>query len=140
MTLAGKKRLVGLLLGLVTLWPLVHGTLVVRYGVNPWKLGGFGMYSVPQPKPEVEVFIAEGQAWVPSRTAHWSEESRAELRRFLGNRSALGQLATPHKLAEALLRDRNLVPAVAIVVVEPRLDLSSGLIVANRTRFEYPPR
>lgn len=35
------------LLGLLTVWPAVQMALVRRTGLSPWKLAGFGMYSVP---------------------------------------------------------------------------------------------
>ena len=42
-----KRRLVAAGLLLFALWPPLHFALVRRYDVDPWKLFGFAMYSVP---------------------------------------------------------------------------------------------
>ncbi len=45
----------------LAVWPALHIALVVEYGVNPWKLAGWGMYSAPQIAPEVRLFgLASG--------------------------------------------------------------------------------
>ena len=48
MTAAAKTRVVHGALVVFALWPLVHLGLVCRYDVSPWKLGGWGMYTVPR--------------------------------------------------------------------------------------------
>ncbi|MEM7634889.1 MAG: hypothetical protein AAF299_10040 [Pseudomonadota bacterium] len=37
-------------------WIVFHLTLVSRELVNPWKLGGYGMYTTAHPKPAIHVF------------------------------------------------------------------------------------
>ena len=45
-----------MLLVFVALWPFVHLGLVARYEINPWKLGGFAMYTTPVPPVQVVLF------------------------------------------------------------------------------------
>ena len=60
-----KRTFVLALLIAFTLWPAVHLTLVRVYGVNPWKLGGWGMYAVPQLQPSVRVFGLTASSQAP---------------------------------------------------------------------------
>ncbi len=48
-----------ILLGLVvihTAWIVIHLNLVAREQINPWKLGGYGMYTTPHPRPVMSLF------------------------------------------------------------------------------------
>ena len=49
----------GILVGLVVLhsvWIVVHLNLVSRDLINPWKLGGYGMYTTAHPNPGLHLF------------------------------------------------------------------------------------
>ncbi len=46
-----KKRLFGIALVVLAVWPAVQIGLVVRYDVSSWKLGAWGMYATPQRLP-----------------------------------------------------------------------------------------
>ena len=48
------KYLLWVLLALHVLWGSTHLVLHAKGFINPWKLGGYGMYTVPSPKPRVE--------------------------------------------------------------------------------------
>ena len=37
-------------------WIVIHLNLVSRDLVNPWKVGGYGMYTVPDPEPHLHVY------------------------------------------------------------------------------------
>ena len=52
-------------------WIAVHIGLVMNERINPWKLGGYAMYTVPPPQSQVHVFTRDGQAWVPGGEGYW---------------------------------------------------------------------
>ena len=47
MNLELKRRLTAFFILAFALWPAVHYGLVLRFDVDPWKLFGWAMYSVP---------------------------------------------------------------------------------------------
>ena len=56
-------------------WICVHLGLVAAGQINPWKLGGYGMYTVPHKDPRVHVFVFDAAA------QEWTEIPRS-LRQF----------------------------------------------------------
>ncbi|HUF57244.1 MAG TPA: hypothetical protein VMM55_11865 [Thermohalobaculum sp.] len=70
-----RRVLVGLLLFAHATWICVHLGLVAAEEINPWKLGGYGMYTVPHKDPLVHVFLLDAE------TQEWREIPRA-LRSF----------------------------------------------------------
>ncbi len=52
---AGKIVLVGLIL-LHSVWIIIHLNLVSQGRISPWKLGGYGMYTIPNPRPKLFVY------------------------------------------------------------------------------------
>ena len=56
------KLLVGLLLLAHAGWICVHLNLVAREQINPWKLGGYGMYTVPHYKALTHVFVIQDKS------------------------------------------------------------------------------
>ena len=50
-----KAILLALVIG-HAVWIIVHLNLVSRELINPWKLGGYGMYTVPHPSPAFTLF------------------------------------------------------------------------------------
>ena len=50
-----KIALVGLIL-LHSAWIIVHLNMVSQGRINPWKLSGYGMYTIPNPKPQLFVY------------------------------------------------------------------------------------
>ena len=132
-----KIRLAQILLLVAALWPAVQLTLVKTAQVNPWKLAGWGMYSAPQIPAYVEVF-----GLTPDEVGEY-EVSRVpagavpELERFLRLRRGLGDLVAPERLAKGLLDRWIAVDGVRIVVVQPRIDPGTGLIVERRRAYVY---
>lgn len=67
-----KKRgfagqlLVGILLSVHLVWICLHLVLVAGEEINPWKLGGYGMYTVPSPDARTHVYIFDesGGKWI----------------------------------------------------------------------------
>ena len=54
-----KQYLVGIFI-IHTLWIVVHLILVMNNQINPWKLGGYGMYTVPSPSFKIDVTGYDG--------------------------------------------------------------------------------
>ncbi len=55
------------ILSLHLVWVSVHLLFVSKDLINPWKLGGYGMYTVPHDAPRTHVFLQE------STTKRWTE-------------------------------------------------------------------
>ncbi|MBY8976035.1 hypothetical protein KHP62_09475 [Rhodobacteraceae bacterium NNCM2] len=64
--------IVGILLALHIGWLCVHVWLVKTHQINPWKLGGYAMYTVPHPNALTHVFIFDEGA------QKWSELERTK--------------------------------------------------------------
>jgi len=133
-----KRTFVHALLIAFTLWPAVHMTLVRVYGVNPWKLGGWGMYAAPQLQPSVHVFglTADDVGVYELRTM--PSELQPAVERFLDRRRALGDLASPDALAGELLGHYRAIDGVRLQVRQPVLERRSGMIRETIRTFEYP--
>ncbi|WP_415893883.1 hypothetical protein ACMXYN_05665 [Neptuniibacter sp. PT8_73] len=61
--------LMGMFLALQLSWCIAHVLLVSNGDVNPWKLGGYGMYTTPAYCPLPEITI-EGTNYVPSNRVY----------------------------------------------------------------------
>ena len=61
-----KKRLAIIALGIITLWPGLHFGLYQGFGIDPWKLFGWAMYTKPQEVQQLGVFeLRDGPAARP---------------------------------------------------------------------------
>ncbi|MEM9472008.1 MAG: hypothetical protein AAGA00_08615 [Pseudomonadota bacterium] len=69
-----------ILLGLVAIhaiWIVIHLNLVSRELINPWKLGGYGMYTTVHPSPAVYLFDSRFQGFqVPVKDEHLNRLAR----------------------------------------------------------------
>ena len=80
------KFLVGLLLLAHVGWICVHLNLVAREQINPWKLGGYGMYTVPHSKALTHVFVINDNSkkWFElARHRHLFNSFLFDLKNFL---------------------------------------------------------
>ena len=134
---AWKRRIVlGLLLGF-TAWPAVHIALVKEYDLNPWKLAGWGMYSAPQLPPYLRVLGLTPDEVGVYELSTVPEEVVPALDDFLDRRRALRGLVRPDEVAHALLDAYPAIDGVRIVVVQPTLNRSTGMIETTQTQYEY---
>lgn len=64
-----QKVLVAALLFVHTAWICIHLGLVATEQINPWKLGGYGMYTVPHYNARTHVYIFDqnNRSWVELR-------------------------------------------------------------------------
>jgi hypothetical protein len=127
-------------LALLAAWPLAQIALVRAYGVNAWKLAGWGMYAAPQLNPLVKV-----TALTPDDVGRYELESvhpdweRAFLD-FVWRRRGLGDLARPDALGRRLLKVYPAVLGVEITVEQPWLNPRTGMIESESTTYRYERR
>jgi len=132
-----KKRVFLVALLAFTLWPLAQIGLVARYDANPWKLAGWGMYSVPQFPADVRVLchtpdeVGTYELWTIAPTLEPLQS------KFLRRRLGLGRLARPTELAHALLDYYPAIDGVTIVVLQPVLDRRTGMVEEESTDYSY---
>jgi len=136
---AQKRRLLRAVLILFSLWPLVQMGLVARYGISPWKLAGWGMYSTPRIMPGVGILVRKNDGDAPAPLRAISQRVRNEAEDFGNRRLWLGTLARPDKLARAVLAEAPY-REVTVLVLQPVLDVGTGMVRTEETRYEYPAR
>lgn len=138
MTSRSKTTVVGGVLVALTLWPLVHLTLVARYDLSPWKLAGWGMYSAPRARSlGMEVF---GKSRSGDRLEHLAAPTapmRDEASRYLERHRWLRRLVRPTGLAEAVAAAHPEWAEVKIVVFEPDLERTTGMVVMEVLVHRY---
>ena len=132
-----KRSSVHAVLIAFALWPLAHIGLVKAWDVNPWKLGGWGMYSAPQIPADARIFCftPDDVGIYPLRTLP-PELEKAQYE-FLQARLGLGRLAKPRELAQAILDRYPSIDGVSIEVVQPSLNPRTGIVDEKITTYEY---
>lgn len=125
-----KTTVVAAALATLTAWPLVHIYLVEHYGLSPWKLAGWGMYSAPRSRSlGMEVF---GRPQGEGALVHFSDPTPAVREiagRYLERHRWLRRLVRPDAFAAAIAIAHPEWDEVKIVVFEPDLDRTSGMVV-----------
>ncbi len=133
-----KRVAIDLLLLAFALWPLAQIGLSLGYEVNPWKLGGWGMYAAPQIPAHVRVWCLDGGDVGVCPFETLPPDLDPALQEFLRLRLALGRLARPDGLAAALLAGYPELREVRIEVLQPFLDRATARIEERSTTYEYP--
>lgn len=118
-----KRRRLGAFLLVFAAWPLVQHALVLRYGVDPWKLMGFAMYCVPGPMKTVRLLGVEpdGSQRPLDFTRYTPEEQRA-VDRYRHLAAALGKLQSSDALAREIFELHPEFEGLAVVVFALELD------------------
>ncbi|MCH2170599.1 hypothetical protein MK489_07425 [Myxococcota bacterium] len=120
-----------------TLWPLVHMAAVAQWDINPWKLGGWAMYSVPVPRVEVSLQASAG----PDET--WGAVDRLpgpvgeELERFWRLRRSLGSLSRPNRLAERFFEHIPHATQLRVNVITLRIDPQTAMMKEEHIGFTF---
>jgi hypothetical protein len=136
-TARSKGLLVVAALATLTVWPLVHTHLVRRYGVNPWKLGGWGMYAAPAILPSgMEIFGRAGSGPFEQLSAP-SPGLLAAGNDVLARHRWLGRLTPTRPLADRVFAERPAWTELRMVVHQPVLDRHSGMIEASEIVYEH---
>jgi len=138
-----KRRIIqGFLIGFA-IWPLVQYGAVLRYGVDPWKLCAFGMYTVPGPMKTLRLALVsdEGETLVIDPKTYSAREGRAAIR-FVEYRRALGRLARPEDLLNVFFEDRPGLESLVVGLTTLKLDRNSARLVSSfaLTRFDRQRR
>ncbi len=133
-----RARRVGVLavLALVALWPLAHRAIVARYDVNPWKLGGFAMYTTYRTW-QVGLFDAKGKQLRPIDPRSLPVSARQAILDFRAQRSAIGTFARPTAMARAVFDARPDLDRMLVVVERFALDPETGRIAAEQRHHPF---
>lgn len=136
MSVLAKKRLLGAILALVSLWPLSHFALYHAAGIDPWKLFGWAMYARPRNHIQITALALRGGEPHPLHPP--SPRQREVFARVNARRAAFGELAGVDALAEVLLEENPEVDALRIRVRTTDFDPQSGYFNRERTDdFDY---
>ena len=125
MSLDTKKRIAALTLAACVVWPPVHYALAALYDFDPWNFFGWAMYAVPDSRVDLRVAVIEEAR---ARVVELSPGLREQARAYAERRSALGRLAPPDRLAEAVLAEWPEVDAVVIGIRKLVLDPGTGRV------------
>jgi hypothetical protein len=118
-----KRRVVGVFLLCFAFWPLCQHALVRVYGVDPWKLFGWAMYSVPGPMKTVRVVLVDADGELRRLDLrHYTPEEQALVDRFRERRRALGRLASSEPLARGIFELHPEASGVFVPVLTFALD------------------
>lgn len=124
-----KRRIVAVGLVVLGLWPLVQYGLTQRYGVDPWKLFGFAMYSVPGPMKTVRlVQIDSDGSYRMLDYRRYPAGLGPAVDAFRERRRALGALAGSEALAESVLEAFPKWEGAVVVVLSLELDRNTALM------------
>jgi hypothetical protein len=111
--------------------------------VDPWKLFGWGMYSVPGAMKTVRIAVESehGTLRVIDPGSYSTREQRA-VTRFVERTRALGQLARPDSLIRIFLEERPEAKTVVLGIATLELDRDSALLTSflDYTRFDRQGR
>ena len=146
-----KRRGLAIFLLFFALWPAAHFALVRSYDIDPWKLGGWAMYSVPGPMKTVRV-VGIKQDGELERLDFWRHTAEEQLLvdRFRELRRALGELRSPQRLAQGMFELHADWQGAVIAVLTFELDpetaqlrtreaLSTWWRDGRREPYELPP-
>ena len=137
MSLALRKRVLGIALLVLTVWPVVQIASTELFETSPWKFAAWGMYSLPDSRPGVRI---EVEAVGRFEKRPWEEvgmDLAPLVRRFQFLRDYLGLLVQPDALAEAILERHPEWPAITIVVQDLFLEPETALITSVDRRIVY---
>lgn len=119
MSLAAKQRIVVAMLAVFALWPVVHGSLVEKYLINPWRLFGWAMYCVPTYEPQVRFFGQSGERGGEIVFPSGHPQAEIERIRFIRQRGQIGKWASAELLAAQLFELYPHLDGLAIDVAHP---------------------
>lgn len=128
-----KRRIVVAFLVAFALWPGLHRVLVARWDMNPWKGAGWAMYARPHfpYRLAVRLELEDGEKETLRGLEGFEQVLAAEL---LERRFVMGRLASPERLARAILARRRDARAVEIELRTRYLDPETATL---RRRVEH---
>ncbi|MDG2307107.1 MAG: hypothetical protein P8R42_21150 [Candidatus Binatia bacterium] len=132
-----KVAVVLAVIAFVAVWPLVHRGLVALYDVNPWKLGGWAMYTTATPPVLVVAFEPRGDGGVPLDRRQFPAYVQQALGQFEMRRHVLGNLHRPDAFASLVLQARPDLERVVVLVQRMALDPSTARMSARTMHYTY---
>jgi hypothetical protein len=138
MRLAVKRRILLAILGTLAVWPIVHGWVVKRWDLDPWRFFGFAMYAVPATYQWVHEFELHDDREVSLHSNKFEQEALRLHINLMRQRAVLGDLIEPNELAEALFAERPEMSGLKVllhrVAVSPE---TSRVEVRNAVAYVY---
>jgi len=122
----------------MAVWPAVHFGLSQAYGINPWKLFGWAMYSVPGPRGGVRLvgLLADGRA-VRLDRGGLADDERALLDRYHSYWSELGELASASELVEGVLAGRPELESLVVTTIAYRIDRETARVAVRERHVRH---
>lgn len=140
MSTSQKTRVVNAMLVALTLWPLVHLWLVVRFDVSSWKLAGWGMYATPRlRRVSLGAFGVVRGTGARERLSALPSELQSETVAFIERHRFLRRLARPDAVGRALLDAHPEWERVVVMVAWNDVDRTSGMVVMKTAEYTYRP-
>ncbi|MEE8508985.1 MAG: hypothetical protein V3T07_07970 [Myxococcota bacterium] len=137
MTYERKRQVVCAALLVLTIWPLVHHVTVRSLDLDPWKLFGWSMYTVPPRRVRAfPVSLDDGRRLgVDGLSPHHAALVMSAYDDFAQLRMQFGALVTPDEFARALFVAYPDVEGIAIDVRHIRVDRSTAKV----SERSHPP-
>ena len=129
-----KRRVIIIGLVVFTLWPLAHRALVARFEINPWKLFGWAMYCVPNPKTSIQVYELKGDRM--RRLAPEGADD-VDMGTYNFRRGILGRLASPKDLVHRTFQRHPDFEGLSVVVDRYHVDWQTALLKWDREITTY---
>lgn len=117
----------------------MHYALVQAFDVNPWKLSGFAMYVTPR-KTKTIVWDETGATPRIISAMDLSADVRDEFDRFSLRRSALGKLATPTDLVNAVFESTPDTQRIRVRISVTALARTWSELETRYTDYKYTRR
>lgn len=138
----GKRRLAAAVLAVFTAWPFVHIGLVHAYDLNPWKFGGWAMYTTAVLEPKVEIFVLrEDERELLGVGAHAYPKTRAAHDQLMFDLAFWGELVDTDPLAAAAREETGTDATIEIAITRHFVDRQSSRVSARRdSHFYEAPR
>jgi hypothetical protein len=133
---AGTTWIVAAVVTTVGLWPLAHRCLVASYGIDPWKLGGFAMYTTYSTSLTA-LFEVTPSGFTLVNEAKLPVEGQRAFADFRAQRSALGTLRSPDDAVRAIYSQRPDLENLLVVVQRMWLDPEDGHIRSSKLRYLF---
>lgn len=126
-----------LVLAIAGIWPLAHHLLVERWEANPWKFGGWAMYSEPALPVLVAMFEPREEGFAYLTETALPRPTFAALEVFKMRRRELGKLLAPDDLASLTLSSRQDLFSLVVLVQRFRVDPTTAHMTSTRTSYRY---
>ena len=98
-------------------WPAMHHVLCEKHAQNPWKLGGWSMYTRPPPYVDVGLYTLDDRHELnTSVLSDRTPRSARAFRAFHALRRIWGDLETPEELARAVLSESTALGGLRVYV------------------------